>query len=120
MLPKAVHGTYRKKRQCGWRYSDGRTLITAAGIRNAVGFRDVASRREIAEVEAGGPTMSMSLALTARSAESYTGVQDQDKVVVISVRSAGVVKTFHAPKVPGPDWRCLRCAEKSPAVWQEE
>jgi DNA-binding beta-propeller fold protein YncE len=80
---------------------DGKTLVYALQEVNAVGFADVASRREIAEVPAGGPTMSMSLSPDGSLA--YTGVQEQDRVVVISVADRRVVKSFPTPKGAGPD-----------------
>jgi hypothetical protein len=34
---------------------------------------------------------------------AYAGIQDQDKVVVISVKDRKVARTFQTPKGAGPD-----------------
>jgi hypothetical protein len=80
---------------------DGKTLVYALQEANAVGFADVATRSETGEVAAGGPTMSISLSRDGKTA--YTGIQEQDKIVAISVPERKVVHTFSTPKGAGPD-----------------
>ncbi|MDE3194963.1 MAG: PD40 domain-containing protein, partial [Acidobacteriota bacterium] len=80
---------------------DGRTLVYSLMKSNAVGFADVASKREIGEVKASGPTMSLSLSRDGKLA--YTGIQEQDKVVEISVPERRIVQEFATPKGSGPD-----------------
>lgn len=80
---------------------DGRTLVYSLMKSNSVGFADVASKRETGEVKADGPTMSLSLSRDGKLA--YTGIQEQDKVVVIAVPERRIVKQFSTPKGSGPD-----------------
>jgi DNA-binding beta-propeller fold protein YncE len=80
---------------------DGKTLVYALQEANAVGFADIATRKETGHVDAGGPTMSISLSRDGKTA--YTGIQEQDKVVAVSVADRKVVLTFSTPKGAGPD-----------------
>jgi hypothetical protein len=45
----------------------------------------------------------MSMSLSPDGKMAYTGVQEQDRVVQISVTEHGVVKSFQTPKGAGPD-----------------
>ena len=80
---------------------DGKTLVYALQEANSVGFADLATRRQVAEVPCGGPTMSMSLSRDGKLA--YTGIQEQDRLVEISVTDHKVTRSFAAPKGSGPD-----------------
>jgi len=80
---------------------DGRTLVYSLMKSNSVGFADVATKREVAEVKADGPTMSLSLSRDGKLA--YSGIQERDQVVVISVPERRIVKQFSTPKGSGPD-----------------
>ena len=80
---------------------DGKTLVYSMQLAGAVGFADVATRRQIAEVPVGGQTMSIALSPDARSA--YTGIQEHDRIAVVSVRDRKLAKTFKTAPVSGPD-----------------
>jgi YVTN family beta-propeller protein len=80
---------------------DGKTLVYNLQAGQAVGFADVAARKQTAVVPIGGSPLS--LTLSRDGAFAYTGIQDQDKVVVISVRDRKIARTFPTPKGAGPD-----------------
>jgi YVTN family beta-propeller protein len=80
---------------------DGRTLVYALQTGGAVGFADIATKREVAQIALGGPPMSLTMSDDGRLA--YAGVQDQDKVSVISVHNRKIIQFFHTPKYAGPD-----------------
>jgi DNA-binding beta-propeller fold protein YncE len=80
---------------------DGKTRVYALQQAHAVGFADVATRKEIGEADAGGPTMSISLSPDGKTA--YTGIQEQDRVVAVSVASREAIRSFSTPKGAGPD-----------------
>jgi YVTN family beta-propeller protein len=80
---------------------DGRTLVYNLQAGSAVGFADVRSRRETAVVDIGGRPLSLTLSRDGRTA--YAGIQDQDRIVVISVAGRKVVRSIATPKGAGPD-----------------
>lgn len=80
---------------------DGKTLVYNLGAGNAVGFADVASRKELAVVPIGGQPLSLTMSADGKFA--YAGIQDQDKIVVISVPERKIARTFPTPKQAGPD-----------------
>jgi YVTN family beta-propeller protein len=80
---------------------DGKTLVYSMQLAGAVGFAEVATRRQIAQVPVGGQTMSIALSPDARSA--YTGIQEHDRIAVVSVRDRKLAKTFKTAPGSGPD-----------------
>ncbi len=68
---------------------------------NAVGFADVASRKETAVVGLGGRPLSLTLSRDGRLA--YLGIQDQDKIIVVSVAGRRIIRVIETPKGSGPD-----------------
>jgi DNA-binding beta-propeller fold protein YncE len=80
---------------------DGAVLVYNLGAGHAVGFADIASRKQLAVVPIGGQPLSLTMSRDGKFA--YAGIQDQDKVVVVSVADRKVVREFHTPKEAGPD-----------------
>lgn len=80
---------------------DGKTLVYNLQAGHGVGFADVATRRQIAEVPIGGAPLSLSM--SRDGAFAYAGIQDQDKVVVLSVKDRKVARSFQTPQGAGPD-----------------
>ena len=80
---------------------DGKTLVYALQAGEAVGFADIASRKEVFRLALGGRPLSLSMSADGRTA--YSGVQDQDKIFVISVADMRIVRVFQTPKGAGPD-----------------
>ena len=80
---------------------DGKTLVYNLQGDQAVGFADVAARKQAAVLPIGG--RSLSLTMTADGKRAFAGVQDRDKIVVVSVPERRVVQTIQLPKDSGPD-----------------
>ena len=80
---------------------DGKTLVYNLGFEPGVGFADVASGRQTAMVPVSGRPLSLTMTRDGRRA--FAGIQDQDKVFVISVRERKVERIFETPKGSGPD-----------------
>ncbi|MFN0166534.1 MAG: YncE family protein [Bryobacteraceae bacterium] len=80
---------------------DGKTLVYNLQPGEAVGFADVATRKQTAEIPLGGKPLS--LTMSSDGAHAYAGVQDQDKVFVISVPGRKIVQVIQTPKNSGPD-----------------
>ncbi len=80
---------------------DGKTLVYNLGAGEAVAFADVAARKQTSVVPLGGRPLS--LTLSADGLLAYAGVQDQDKVLVVSTRDRKIVRAIATPKGSGPD-----------------
>ena len=81
---------------------DGKTLVYSLSENgNAVGFADVASRKETKVIPLGGRPLS--LTMSGDGLWAFSGVQDQDKVFVISVPERKIVQVMQTPKGAGPD-----------------
>ena len=78
---------------------DGKTLVY--NLADALAFADVAARRETGMVPLGGRPMSMLLSPDGRLA--WAGIQDQDKIVAVSVPGRKLARTIATPKGAGPD-----------------
>jgi hypothetical protein len=78
---------------------DSVTLTRAAFV--AVGFADIASRKQTAMVALS--RRPLSLTLTRDGARAFTGIQDQDKVCFISVPDRKIERVIETPKGSGPD-----------------
>jgi YVTN family beta-propeller protein len=80
---------------------DGKTLVYNLRAIEGVGFADVASRTQVATIPLGGRPLS--LTMTPDGARAFSGVQDQDKMFVISVADRKILRMFQTPKGAGPD-----------------
>jgi YVTN family beta-propeller protein len=80
---------------------DGKTLVYNLGAGHAVGFADLATGEEVAVAPIGGQPLSLTMSADGKLA--YAGIQDQDKVVVVSVPERKLVRSFQTPKQAGPD-----------------
>jgi YVTN family beta-propeller protein len=80
---------------------DGTTLVYNLQGDLSVGFADVATARQVAVVPIGGRALSLTMARDGRHV--YAGVQDQDRVVVLSVPERKVVQVIDTPRGAGPD-----------------
>ena len=80
---------------------DGKTLIYNLQFEPAVGFADIASRKQTAMVALSGRPLS--LTMTRDGTRAFAGIQDQDKVVFISVRDRKIERVMEMPKGSGPD-----------------
>ena len=81
---------------------DGKTLVYNLGEGgDAVGFADVAARKETMVIPLGGRPLSLTLSADGRLA--YLGIQDQDRIVVVSVPDRKIVRVIKTPKGAGPD-----------------
>jgi len=80
---------------------DGQTLVYNLQGDNAMGFADAGSRRQTAVVPIGG--RSLSLTLSRDGAWAYGGIQDQDRIAVVSVVERKLIRYIATPKGAGPD-----------------
>ena len=80
---------------------DGKTLVYNLQTGSSMGFADVVSRRETARIALPGQPLSVSLSHDGQTA--YLGIQDVDKVVIVSVPRRAIVRVFDTPKGAGPD-----------------
>jgi YVTN family beta-propeller protein len=80
---------------------DGKTLVYNLQGDLSVGFADVASGKQVAVVDIGG--RSLSLTMTPDGGRAFAGIQDQDRLVVISVAERKIVRVIPTPKGAGPD-----------------
>jgi DNA-binding beta-propeller fold protein YncE len=81
---------------------DGKTLVYNLGEGgNAVAFADVATLKETTVLPIGGRPLSLTLSSDGRFA--YAGIQDQDRIVVVSVPERKIVRVIETPKGAGPD-----------------
>jgi YVTN family beta-propeller protein len=81
--------------------ADGRTLVYNLQAGEGIGFADIPSRKETTVLPIGGRPLSMTLSPDGASA--YLGIQEQDRVVVVSVKDRKIARTFSTPKDAGPD-----------------
>jgi YVTN family beta-propeller protein len=80
---------------------DGKTLIYNLQFEPAVGFADIATRKQTGLVRLTGRPLSLTMARNGRRV--FTGIQDQDKVVFVSVEKRAIERTIDLPKNSGPD-----------------
>ena len=80
---------------------DERTLIYNLGFEPAVGFADVGSGKQTAAVALSGRPLSLTLSRDGRRA--FCGIQEQDKVVYVSVAERKIERVIELPKGSGPD-----------------
>ncbi len=80
---------------------DGKTLVYNLQFEPAAGFADLASGRQTAQVAL--PSRPLSLTLSRDGRRAFLGIQDQDKVAIVSVARTAIEKTLQLPKDSGPD-----------------
>jgi YVTN family beta-propeller protein len=81
---------------------DGKTLVYSLGNEGAaVGFADVAARKETATIPLGGQPLSLTLTKDGKFA--FSGIQSQGKIHVIDVAQRKIIRTITTPKDAGPD-----------------
>lgn len=80
---------------------DGKSLVYALQVSEAVGFADVASKKELKQLPLGGKLLSLTLSSDGRYA--YSSAQELDKIYVISLADQKTVRVIEPPKGSGPD-----------------
>lgn len=80
---------------------DGKTLVYNLQFEPAVGFADIASGKQVATVPLSGRPLSLTMTRDGRRA--FAGIQDQDKIELISVAERKIERTISLPKGSGPD-----------------
>jgi YVTN family beta-propeller protein len=80
---------------------NGKTLVYNLQFEPGVGFADVASGKQVAQVALTGRPLSLTMTRDGRRA--FAGVQDQDKVFFISVADRKIERVVETPKGSGPD-----------------
>ncbi len=80
---------------------DGKTLVYALQVSEALGFADLALKREVKQVPLGGKLVSLTLSSDGRYV--YSSAQELDKISVISLADRKVVHVIETPKGSGPD-----------------
>jgi YVTN family beta-propeller protein len=81
--------------------SDERTLVYNLQAGEGVGFADVRTRTETSRIKLPGRPLSLSLSKDGRIA--YLGVQDSDKIAIVSVPERKVMRIIDTPVGAGPD-----------------
>jgi YVTN family beta-propeller protein len=80
---------------------DEKTLLYNLQTGSGMGFADAASGKETTRIALPGAPLSLQLSKDAKTA--YLGIQDSDKVVVISVPERKIARVFDTPAGAGPD-----------------
>jgi YVTN family beta-propeller protein len=80
---------------------DEKTLVYNLLTGSAVGFADIQSRKETSVVSLPGRPLSLSNSRDGKTA--YLGIQDSDKIAVVSVPAGKIIRIIETPKGAGPD-----------------
>lgn len=80
---------------------DGNTLVYNLQFEPAVGFADIAAGKQVAMVPLTGRPLS--LTMTKDGKRAFAGIQDQDKVSMISVPGRKIEREIALAKGSGPD-----------------
>jgi YVTN family beta-propeller protein len=80
---------------------DERTLVYNLQAGEGVGFADVRMRTETIRIKLPGRPLSLSLSKDGRIA--YLGVQDSDKIAIVSVPERKMIGVIDTPIGAGPD-----------------
>jgi YVTN family beta-propeller protein len=80
---------------------DENTLVYNLLTGSAVGFADIQSRKETSVVSLPGRPLSLSKSQDGKTA--YLGIQDSDKIAVVSVPARKIIRIIETPKGAGPD-----------------
>jgi YVTN family beta-propeller protein len=80
---------------------DSKTLVYNLQFEPGVGFADIDSCKQTAMIPLSGRPLSLTMAHDGHRV--FSGIQDQDKVVFISVLERKIERTVETPKGSGPD-----------------
>ncbi|MEP6716843.1 MAG: YncE family protein [Terriglobia bacterium] len=80
---------------------DGKTVVYALQVGEAVGFANTESRKEEAQVKLTGQPVSLTFSADNRYA--FSSVQSQDKIFVIPLATRKIERTIATPPGSGPD-----------------
>ncbi|MBI3207839.1 MAG: hypothetical protein HYZ37_02935 [Candidatus Solibacter usitatus] len=80
---------------------DEKTLVYNLQAEERCGFADVATGKEIGWVKIPGKPLSLSL--SRDGSRAYLGLQDSDKIAIVSVRDRKVLRVIDMPRGSGPD-----------------
>lgn len=80
---------------------DRKTLVYNLQAGEGAGFADIASLKETGRISLPGKPLS--LTMTADGRIAYAGLQDSDKIAVISVAERKLIRVFDTPAGHGPD-----------------
>jgi YVTN family beta-propeller protein len=80
---------------------DERTLVYNLQAGEGVGFAAVRTRTETSRIKLPGRPLSLSLSKDGRIA--YLGVQDSDKIAIVSVPERKIIRVIDTPVGAGPD-----------------
>ncbi|MCC6393229.1 MAG: YncE family protein [Bryobacterales bacterium] len=80
---------------------DEKTLVYNLQAGAGMGFADVASLKQTAEIRLPGKPLSMNL--SKDGGKAYLGLQDSDKIAVVSIPQRKILRIIDTPKDSGPD-----------------
>jgi len=80
---------------------DGNTLVYNLQFLPGVGFADIKLSKQIATVKLSGRPLSLTMTMDGKRV--FAGIQDQDKVCIISVPDRKIERTINLSKDSGPD-----------------
>jgi YVTN family beta-propeller protein len=80
---------------------DGKSLVYALMHDHKIGIADVATRKQIAEIQVDGPPVSLTLSGDGRTA--FASVEERDTVYVVSVPDRKITTTFSTKPGSHPD-----------------
>jgi hypothetical protein len=80
---------------------DEKTLYYSFQAGAGMGFADIASGKETARIALPGPPLSFTLSKDGKT--GYLGIQDSDKIVVVSIGDRKIIRIFDTPAGAGPD-----------------
>ena len=80
---------------------DEKNLVYNLLTEESVAFADIQTRKQTAAVKLPGQPLSISKSQDGRIA--YLGIQDSDKIVMVSVPERKIIRIIETPKGAGPD-----------------
>jgi YVTN family beta-propeller protein len=80
---------------------DGKTLVYNLQLGEGAGFADVETGKQTATIALGGRPLS--LTMTRDGKRAFAGIQDQNKLIFISVPARKIEREIQLPKDTGPD-----------------
>jgi len=80
---------------------DEKTLVYNLLPGESVAFADIQARKQTDVIKLPGQPLSISNSQDGRTA--YLGIQDSDKIAVVSVPERKIIRIIDTPKGAGPD-----------------
>ncbi len=80
---------------------DEKTLVYNLLTGEGVAFADVQTRKQTGDIKLPGQPLSLSKSKDGRTA--YLGIQDKDKIVIVSVPERKIIRVIDTPAGAGPD-----------------